>query len=996
MKGFTGIDFDSEGRAALANDLRSRLAGEVRFDPGSRALYATDASNYRQVPIGVVIPKTVEDVIETVSLARSYGAPILARGGGTSLAGQCCNSAIVLDTSKYLNKLIEIDATKRTARVQPGIVLDDLNREAWKFGLAFGPDPSTHNHCTLGGMIGNNACGVHSVLAEFYGPGPNTDDQIEELEILTYDGLRMKVGTTSPEAYRRIINEGGRRAELYRRLGELRDNYIDEIRTGFPKMPRRISGYNLPALLPEAGFHIARALVGSESTCITILEATVTLIPNPPARALVVLGYPSVYQAGDHIPDVREHKPIGLEGMDNYLVRAIERSGLHPDTESLLPEGAGWLLVEFGGDSKGEADERARALMEKLKKSELRPSMKLFDDPREEEKIWRVRESGLGATARVPGERDTWEGWEDAAVHPEKLGQYLRRFRKLLDEFNYRCSLYGHFGQGCVHTRIDFDLVTKQGIETFRDFIYRAADLVLDFGGSFSGEHGDGQARAELLPKMFSPKLMEAFREFKTIWDPDGKMNPGKIVRPFRADENLRLGLQYNPAKLPTHFRYPDDEGSFARATLRCVGVGECRKTKEGVMCPSYQATLEEMHSTRGRARLLFEMLQADAIGKNGWRDDHVKEALDLCLACKACKSECPVKVDMATYKAEFLSHYYSGRIRPRSAYAFGLIYWWSRVGALFPSLVNFCTQRPLLRNVARHLAGMAPERSIPRFAEETFTRWFDFIWQKKDGRPEVILWPDTFNNHFNPEIPKAAVKVLSAAGWQVRIPGRSLCCGRPLYDYGMLKLAKRMLRQIIDTLRPEIAAGVPIVFLEPSCAAVIRDELIQLFPHDIDAQRLARQTFLLSEFLEKKAAEFRPPPLAQKALVQGHCHHRAIMTMNDEAALLSKMGLEYEILDSGCCGMAGSFGFEKDHYEMSIKCGDRVLLPAVRNAAKETLIIADGFSCREQIRQETGRMPLHLAQVIQMAINSEQGAWSRGQGAGSEERSEIRSRRSE
>ncbi|HWO42432.1 MAG TPA: FAD-binding and (Fe-S)-binding domain-containing protein, partial [Candidatus Eisenbacteria bacterium] len=796
---------------AIANELRSRIEGEVRFDDGARALYATDASNYRQVPIGVVIPRTVEDVVETVSVARHYGLPVLTRGGGTSLAGQCCNTAIVIDTSKYLNKLLEINPVARTARVQPGIVLDDLNREARKFGLVFAPDPSTHNHCTLGGMIGNNACGVHSVLAEFYGPGPNTDDQVEELDILTYDGLRLKVGATSPEAWEAIVSRGDPRAERYRALANLRDAYRDEIRKGFPNIPRRISGYNLPALLPEAGFHLARALVGSESTCVTILEATVALMPNPPARTLLVAGYPSVYEAGDDIPQIREHRPIGLEGMDNVLVRHVRRNRLHPEAVCLLPDGGGWLLIEFGGENKTEADGRARALMEQLKKGKPAPSLKLFDNRLEEEKIWRLRESGLGATARVPGANDTWEGWEDAAVAPEKLGEYLRRFRELLNTFGYRCSLYGHFGQGCVHTRIDFDLVSAEGIRKFREFIERAADLVLEFKGSFSGEHGDGQSRAELLPKMFSPRLMQAFHEFKTLWDPDWKMNPGKIVRPYRLDENLRLGVRYNPPRLPVHFKYPDDEGSFARATLRCVGVGECRKTKEGVMCPSFQATGEEMHSTRGRARLLFELLQGEVIGKNGWRDAHVKEALDLCLACKACKSECPVKVDMATYKAEFLSHYYRRRIRPRSAYAFGWIYWWARAAGMFPRAVNFFTHAGGFHRVAKGLAGMAPEREVPAFAAGTFTRWFQAnrrsntenresssaarssVADPQSSANTVILWPDTFNNHFNPEIAKAAVSVIESAGWRVKIPSRSLCCGRPLYDYGMLGTAKRL-----------------------------------------------------------------------------------------------------------------------------------------------------------------------------------------------------------
>jgi len=945
----------------LAAELRAKIRGEVRFDEGSRGLYATDASNYRQIPIGVVIPKDIEDVVQTVAACRQYGAPVLPRGGGTSLAGQCCNVAVVMDMSKYLHRILEIDPDKKLARVQPGTVLDDLRNAAEQYHLTFGPDPATHNHCTLGGMIGNNSCGVHSVMAG------RTSDNVEELEILTYNGLRMRVGKTSDEELERILQEGGRRGEIYAKLKSLRDKYADLIRARYPQIPRRISGYNLGELLPENGFHVARALVGSEGTCVTILEATTRLVYSPPARTLLVLGYPDVYTAGDHIPEILAHQPIGLEGLDDRLVYDMKKKGLHPADVALLPEGGGWLLVEFGGETKQEADARARELMEALKKKGHPPTMKLFDNPSEEHKIWTVRESGLGATAFIPGEKDTWEGWEDSAVPPEKLGNYLRDLRKLLDKYGYHCDLYGHFGQGCVHTRIDFDLVTREGIKKFRAFLYEAADLVVGYGGSFSGEHGDGQSRAELLPKLFGEELVQAFREFKTIWDPAWKMNPGKIVDPYRADENLRLGTRYHPPQPETHFKFPE-EGSFARATLRCVGVGECRREGGGTMCPSYRVTREEMHSTRGRARLLFEMLQGEVV-RGGWRDEHVKEALHLCLACKGCKSDCPVNVDMATYKAEFLSHYYAGRIRPVAAYSMGLIYWWSRLAAYMPSIANFFTQTPILQDVVKAMAGVAPERQLPAFAPQTFKQWFRRRGPRNEGKPSVILWPDTFNNHFYPETARAAVEVLEAAGYRVNVPLQSLCCGRPLYDYGMLTLAKSLLRQILITLQPQIAAGVPVIGLEPSCVAVFRDELTNLFPHDEDAKRLHEQTLTLGEFLEKKAKGYRPPKLQRKAIVHGHCHHKAIMKMDAEAALLSKLGLDLQILDAGCCGMAGSFGFEKDKYEISIKAGERVLLPTVRDAAKDMLIIADGFSCREQIAQTTDRRALHLAQVLQMAM---------------------------
>jgi FAD/FMN-containing dehydrogenase/Fe-S oxidoreductase len=962
-------DVDAE---ALAVELRTTIRGEVRFDDGSRALYATDASNYRQVPIGVVIPRTIEEVVQTVATARRYGAPVLPRGCGTSLAGQCCNVAVVIDFTKYLHNILAIDPHHKRARVQPGTILDDLRHRAERHHLTFGPDPSPHGWCTFGGMIGNNSCGVHSVMAG------KTDDNIEELEILTYDGLRMRVGKTSEEELERIISEGGRRGEIYAKLKAFRDKYADLIRERYPDIPRVVSGYNLTWLLPENGFHVARALVGSEGTCATVLEATARLIDSPPKRSLLVLGYPDVYIASDHVPELMAHKPIGLEGMDDRLVSAMKKKGLHPAKIKLLPEGGGWLMVEFGGTNQQEANDRARAVMEALKQQGNPPSMKLIDDPQEQHAIWIVRESGLGATARVPGERDTWPGWEDSAVAPEKLGDYLRDLRKLLNAYGYECSLYGHFGQGCVHVRIDFDLQTPYGIDRTLAFLNDAADLVVRYGGSLSGEHGDGQVRAALLPKMFGDELIEAFREFKAIWDPEGKMNPGKLVDAYRPDQNLRLGMDYHPPQLATHFQYPGtDRGSFARATLRCVGVGKCRRLgseKQGddTMCPSFMVTREEKHTTRGRAHLLFEMLQGDVI-KGGWRDEHVKEALDLCLACKGCKGDCPMHVDMATYKAEFLSHYYAGRLRPRHAYAFGLIFYTARLASRTPGLVNFFTQTPLLRDVAKLAVGMEPQRQIPAFASQTFKDWFRQRHpggtRRNEGRPRVILWPDTFNNYFRPETAKAAVEVLEAAGYQVVVPEQWMCCGRPVYDYGMLNLGKRLLQDILDVLRPEIRAGTPVVGLEPSCVAVFRDELTGLFPHDEDAKRLNQQTFMLSEFLEKE--NYQPPKLHHKAIVHGHCHHKAIMKLDAEEAMLKKLSLDFKIPESGCCGMAGAFGFEKGaRYDVSIKCGERVLLPTVRNADKDTLIVADGFSCREQIAQTTDRQALHLAQVIQMALH--------------------------
>ncbi len=977
---------------ALRRALRGGSSNDVRFDAGSRALYATDASNYRQVPIGVVFPHDVDDVLAAISVCRDFGAPLLCRGGGTSLSGQCCNVAVVLDFSRYMNRILEIDPARRIARVQPGVVLDTLRNAAEKHHLTFGPDPASHDRCTIGGMIGNNSCGVHSVMAG------KTDDNIEELDVVTYDGLRLNVGQNFVREHVAVgatnSSPGGgsvRADQISNSLRQIADEYADLIRAKFPNIPRRVSGYNLNYLLPENGFHVARALVGSEGTCATVLEATCRLVESPPSRVLVVVGYADIYECADRIPEILAHGPIGLEGFDEILVACTRIKGMNSEGLALLPEGAGWLLVEFGGATLQEAESRARGLIAALNRSTSPPDTRVYSGL-QAKRVWEVRESSLGVTSYVPGEPMYWEGWEDSAVSPEKLGAYLRDLRTLMNEFSYRGSFYGHFGHACVHTRVNFDLKSNEGIAKFRDFMEHAADLVIDYGGSLSGEHGDGQARAELLPKMFGPELMQAFRKFKSAWDPDWKMNPGKLIEPYKLDENLRLGASYRPWEPLTRFQFPADQGSLANAALRCVGVGKCRREEGGLMCPSYRATHEEEHSTRGRAHLLWEMTQGEVI-RDGWRSEEVKQSLDLCLACKGCKSECPVGVDVATYKAEFLAHYYEGRVRPRSAYAFGNIDLWARLAAHAPGLVNLATQLPFLSDIAKIVAGIPAQRSIPAFASETFKSWFrrresrsrrrgrirpaSEVKRSTSGaaassaseRTPVLLWADTFNNHFLPATAKAAVEVLEAAGYRVVVPQANLCCGRPLYDFGMLDRAEALLLQILDELSPEIEAGIPIVGLEPSCVAVFRDELVNLFPHDERAQALSRQTYLLSEFLELHAADSSWPRLDRKALLHGHCHHKSIMKMTAEESLLNRIGVDFQAPAPGCCGMAGSFGFEHDKCEISAAIGELELLPAVRKAPADWLIIADGFSCREQIAQGTGRNALHLAEVLQMAL---------------------------
>ncbi|HVU92106.1 MAG TPA: FAD-binding and (Fe-S)-binding domain-containing protein [Jatrophihabitans sp.] len=965
--------------AELQRDLADAVDGEVRFDAGTRGAYSTDGSNFRQVPIGVVVPRSIEAAVAAVRVCCQHGAPIVSRGGGTSLAGQCTNTAVMIDWAKYCNKLLSVDVENRTCIVEPGIVLDVLNAQLEKHGLRYGPEPATHPNCTLGGMIGNNSCGA---TAQRTG---KVVDNIARLEVLLYDGTRFWCGETSDEQYAAIERRGDKQARVYRQLRELRDTYADQIRARFPQIPRRVSGYNLDSLLPEMNFDVAGLLVGSESTLVSVLRAELELVPVVKKRTLVVLGFPDIMKAADAVPAVLPHEPIALEGLDHRLIHDQQIKGLNADALGELPKGNGYLMVQFGGDTRAEADERADRMIRALGESEHDPDVALLDDPSHEDELWQVREAGLGATAHVPGEPDTWEGWEDSAVPPDRLGDYLRDLEKLYEEFGYADdtapSLYGHFGQGCVHTRIPFGLKDADGVRQYRRFMERAADLVASYGGSLSGEHGDGQSRGELLPRMFGDEIVYAFGQLKAIFDPDDRMNPGKVIAPARLDEHLRLGGDWAPGYAGRlHFSYPDDDGSFVKAANRCVGVGKCRQhSHEGgkVMCPSYQATLEEEHSTRGRSRLLFEMLRGhpDSPIEDGWRSTAVRDALDLCLACKGCKSDCPVDVDMATYKAEFLAHHYEGRLRPRAHYALG----WLPVAAAavtrarLARVVNALTSVPPLAKLATRAAGLE-QREIPLFAGETLQQW----WVRRGGsrgpgtRGTVLLWPDTFTNTFHPHIGQAAVAVLEEAGWTVTIPTEPICCGLTWISTGQLDVAKKVLRRTIGLVAEHVRAGGLVVGLEPSCTAVFRSDAPDLLPEDEDVRRIKEQTVTLAELLTEHTPGWSPPSMGGvRTMTQVHCHQHAVLDdWSADEKLLHEAGAEVDRLDSGCCGLAGNFGFERGHLEVSEKCAENVLLPSVRSADPEVVILADGFSCRTQIHEldSGGREAVHLAELLDRA----------------------------
>ncbi|WGS54774.1 FAD-binding oxidoreductase [Paraburkholderia sp. D15] len=958
---------------ALEADLRSHVRGEVRFDQGSKALYASDASNYRQVPLGVVVPADVDDLLATLAACRRNDVPFLPRGGGTSQNGQCVNVAVVADASKYVNRVVSIDPVAGTAIVEPGVVCDTLRDAAERHGLTFAPDPATHSRCTLGGMIANNSCGAHSVMAG------KTVENVEALEIATFDGARFWVGPTADDELERIIAAGGRQGEIYAALRQLRDTYAEQIRAKFPRIKRRVSGFNLDQLLPENCFNVARALVGTEGTCAVTLQAKVRLVKSPAKRVIVVVGFTDIYTAADAVPHFMRCEPIAIEGLDRAIIRGLQARGLKKDEIALLPPGDAWVVLEFGADTQEAVLRQARDAAAYFSSGEAGPNVSamLVDDRAMQAKVWSIRETGASAVALSvdDGTPDPVVGWEDAAVDPLRLGDYLRAFQALVDRYGYETSLYGHFGDGCVHARITFDLRSAAGVATWRNFLREAAELVVEFGGSLSGEHGDGQAKAEFLPIMYGPELMQAMEQFKAIWDPANRLNPGKVVHAYRADENLRMGPAYKPVTLQTKLTFASAEGEgFQREIERCIGMGKCRSLDGGTMCPSYRATREERYSTRGRAHLFWEMLQGDVIA-DGWQSREVKDALDTCLACKGCKSDCPTHTDMASYKAEFLSHYHETHRRPRQAWFMGRIGEWAPWAARFPRLTNFMTSAPGVSSFGKWIAGVAQTRELPRFATTTYRQMARRASPvssatRSDAGKKVILWIDTFNDHFTPDVAQAAVDVLTRLGWHVVLPKRRLCCGRPLYDFGLLERARELLTHIVDDLADDIAAGVPVVGLEPGCLSVFKDELLKQLPGHALAKQLSAQTFLFSDFVARQPFEW--PTLAADVIVHGHCHQKALFGMQGDAALLNKLGVTWKLLDTGCCGMAGSFGFNAAHRDLSEKIGENTLFPAVRDACSanaETIVLTNGFSCREQIEQGTGQHTLHIAQLAQRAL---------------------------
>ncbi len=921
-----------------------RFAGVADVDTATRrrAEYSSDASNYRVVPRVVVFPRHVDEVAATLAVARDHGVPLTSRGAGTSTAGNSIGPGIVLDFSRHLNRVLSVDADGRTATVEPGTVLDDISAAASAHGLRFGPDPSTHARATIGGSIGNNACGSRALR---YG---RTADNVVALDTMTADGATLNARAFGRDG---LTAAGPVGAHLH----SIVEHERALIRTEFGRFRRQVSGYSLEHLLPENGADLAKFLVGTEGTLAVITRATVALVESPPAVALAVLGYPDMPSAAEAVPALLPHSPVALEGMDARLV-AVVRNRRGPSAVPDLPRGDGWLFVETSGATQAEAVRAAETLIADA--GCLDSAVVTGDAARA---LWRIREDGAGLGGRTPSGAPGWPGWEDAAVPPEQLPAYLREFEALLREHHLDGLIYGHFGDGCVHVRIDFPF--EDGARAFSRFVVASAALVGRHHGSLSGEHGDGRARSALLPHMYSPRAIETFARIKKVFDPTGLLNPGVLVDPDLVEADLRVPQ----ARSLTHvtFAFPHDRHDLSTAVHRCVGVGKCRADftgSGGVMCPSYLATRDEKDSTRGRARVLQELANGTLV--KGVRDKAVHEALDLCLSCKGCSSDCPAGVDMATYKAEVLHQRYKRRLRPASHYSLGWLPRFARLAAHMPRLANATLRRPAFAGLAKRLGGIDARRDLPTFARRTFRSQFT---ASSSGTP-VLLWVDTFTDHFSPEVGLAAVRVLEHAGYAVQLTEKPVCCGLTWISTGQLDGARKRLRATLDALEPALSQGIPIVGLEPSCTAVLRGDLPELLADDRRAAEVAKATRTLAELL-RETPGWEPPDLGTvRAVAQPHCHHHAVMGWTADEALLKSAGADVSAV-GGCCGLAGNFGVERGHYDVSVAVAETALLPAVRSAPHDAVVLADGFSCRTQLEQLARVQSIHLAQLIAEAL---------------------------
>ncbi|EOR69989.1 FAD-binding and (Fe-S)-binding domain-containing protein [Thermobifida fusca] len=939
----------SHEHTPLARTLAVAIRGDVDFSPLARALYSADASIYRRIPLGVVYPRHTDDIAATVEICREAGVGITMRGGGTSCGGQALGTGVVVDTSRYFNRILSVDPEARRAVVEPGVVLDTLRTAVAQHGLTFGPDPSTHNRCTLGGMIGNNACGSHSVA---WG---TTADNITALHVVTADGRHRTVTATQI-----TTPDGLPDHALMDGLDAVAAHALAPIRTELGRYRRQVSGYPLQHLLPERRDY-AKSLVGTEGGCAITTSATLTLVPAPKARVLLLVGCADRYAAAEIAHEFLAYRPLTVEGMDTEL--------LGPRVAD-LPEGGAWLYVEFGGDTPAEAEAAARRA-ERAFAAHVRSTL-VVTDPADRVRLWRIREDAAGLATRPPSGDEAWPGWEDASVPAENLAAYLRDFDALCRDEGLSGPVYGHFGEGCLHVRLNADLTSPEGVARYRRFVEAACDIVVRHGGVPSGEHGDGQARSELLSRVYSPALLNAFADTKHVWDPHNLLNPGAVVRPRPLDADVRPLAMAAPVR-PV-LRLAEDRDDFARAVRRCVGVGKCR-AHAGAMCPSYQVTREEKDSTRGRARVLGEMLAGEVVTA-GWRSPEVREALELCLSCKACARECPVGVDVAAYKSEFLYHHYRHRIRPRAHYTLGWLPVWLKPAGVMPGLVNTVARSPLA-GLLKRVAGIDRRRDLPVFATRRQRRASaaDRTPLRRGfttDQPRAVLWTDSFTLAFFPQVLADGRAVLRDAGWEVVDSPARLCCGLTWTSTGQLGVARRVAERTVRALLPAVRAGAVIVGLEPSCTEQLRRELPRLLGTD-EAAEVAGAVRTLAQALTEFTPDWEPPRITSRVIAQVHCHQHAGSGWHAERALLERAGATVEVPQNSCCGLAGDFGFVDGHYEVSLACAEQGLLPAVRAAGAGDTVLTEGFSCRLQVTQaHPEARPVHLATLLRNGRGSQ------------------------
>ena len=973
----------------LEHELRKVIAGDVRFDRASRLLYATDASMYQVEPIGVVVPKTPEDVHAAVELAAKRQVALLARGGGTSLSGQTVNQALVLDFSRYLCRVLEVNREELWARVEPGLVQDELNHHVRPLGLLFGPDTSTSNRATLGGMLGNNSGGAHSIA---YGL---TVDHALELHALLADGSRVVFGTLTEEAFRAKGPRPGLEGQIYRELARIRAEYRDEIVARYPAHWRRVSGYNLNELIKDFPLNLARVVVGSEGTLLTILEAKVRLVHRPRQTALEVIHYGDIQEALESSQAILETGPYAVE-LTGKMILDLARGNIEQGKRMGFVQGdpGAILIVEYAGDTEAEVRGKVETLEGLRQRQGFGYAAHVALDPAEQQSIWKLRKAGLGLLLGMKGDKKPIAFVEDTAVDPKHLAEFVPRFREVFAKHDTSAAYYGHCSVGCLHIRPVIDLKTPRGLEQVRAIADEITDLVVEFGGTLSSEHGDGRARSPFLERLYGPTLMRAFRELKRAFDHENRLNPGNIVDSAGLTEHLRYGTSYKTWEPATLLDF-SGQGGFAAAVEMCNGVGVCRKTLEGTMCPSYLVTRDEEHTTRGRANALRAVLSG-TLPASEFTGTRLYEIMDLCLECKGCKAECPSNVDMAKLKYEFLHHYYQANGLPLRNRLFGRIARLLRVGSRLPWAFNRLAGLGASRWLLEKVAGIDRRRPLPPLAHETFTDWFRRTEPGRRTQPrrtfvrppteeagpgdpatinpatkDVVLFHDTFITYNTPEIGRAAVRLLEALGYRVVLVDRK-CCGRPLISKGLLAEARDHAAWNVARLLPWAARGVAIVGLEPSCLLTLRDEWVDLLRTD-EARTVARQSLLLEEFLLRERGRGLAPIFGargRRALLHGHCHQKALVGTAPTVAALEWAGYEVTEVDSGCCGMAGSFGFEREHYDLSVALGNRRLAPAVKGAPPETEVVAPGISCRQQIEHLTGRRAKHPAELLWEALS--------------------------